>query len=443
MKYPLLIIMLCIASLAFAVDWGGTLENSTSIYTVENEYITQGNNLTLWLSADFSDLTYFNVQASIGYTLDYSLNFDLIYAANLFAFQGDFPVLGESPFLLNLSLGRFTLTDFTGNVINHPVDGIEFGYSNSFMDARIAGGFTGFLFKKTSTVEMSIADKADKGNDTVFLAAPRIIGLLDVVFPELFLRQDITLSALVQFDLRSEDDLIAAGETTWDPGRGGRLDSYYFGLGIAGPITTGLYYDAFFYFQTGNTLSYIDPEYRYTTILAFLAGGGFRWYIKEALGSKLSLGVIFASGDNDCTFILEGNTGSYANMFIPISTQTYGMVFAPQIPNMFIVNLEYSFKPLSGLKNTVWENLQTLIRGTGFFRSSTGNISESGIDLTSEALYLGTELDIEAIFRPLSDMGLVLSVGAFLPYNIEGEGSFLEDSKAFEVLGRFEFCFNF
>ena len=38
---------------------------------------------------------------------------------------------------------------------------------------------------------------------------------------------------------------------------GGRLSTQYFGLGLSGPVTSSLYYDAFGYLNTGQTLSYV------------------------------------------------------------------------------------------------------------------------------------------------------------------------------------------
>ena len=96
--------------------------------------------------------------------------------------------------------------------------------------------------------------------------------------------------------------------------------------------------------------------------------------------------------------------------------------------------MSYSIKP--------HDTLQTLLKAAAFFRSTTGQISEPGIDDASDSLYLGTEIDLVVNFRPFSDLGAALSGGFFIPNNGAG-GAFLESDRSIEFLTRLEFSFSF
>jgi hypothetical protein len=125
-------------------------------------------------------------------------------------------------------------------------------------------------------------------------------------------------------------------------------------------------------------------------------------------------------------------------MFVPISQQVVGVAFMPQLGNLVMLNLNFSVKPL-GQSDTVLKDLQLMARVLSYFRPTTGPISQPGLSSTSSALYLGTEPDIIANFRPLSDFGLALSAGVFFP---EG-GAFTGSAAQPTIGGRIEFSLSF
>jgi len=439
MKYRLFAVLLCITAItAYAIDFGGTIENDSKLGLGSGNIFDQGNRISLWAQLDFSDNLVFNAKASYIFTLEDPL----IYEVDAFALQGEFPILGDSPFMIKLNLGRFPLADFSGMVLDSLVDGLEVVYSNSFMDFRLAGGYTGFQFKKTTKVVLTKADSNDVAEDDRYFSAPRLIALAELSFPEVFLRQNLVLTALVQFDLRPPGDLIKAGETTEDPTKGGYLNSQYFGIGLGGTIIPSLYYNLFGYLETGETLSYENGRYEYMPILAFACGGRITWFLKDSLASILGLEVLFASGDNDYTSFLEGNSKGDANLFIPISKTELGVAFTPEIPNIFLISLEYSIKPLESTNNPVWSNLQTAIKATAYFRASNGFISEDGAVVGADSLFLGVEPAVITNFRPFSDLGMVLSLGTFIPATTADIGAMAEGSPIVFV-ARFEFFFSF
>ncbi len=443
MKIPrvFLLVFLCLslgAVQSFGIDFGGIIDEATTLSSTIPAYFYQKDKLSLWLDAPFSEQLSLSLQGSYTYSIDRPYFFDL-----------DFLKLeGRGISFFNFTLGRFRASDFTGYILDHNLDGLQLGLNLPFANVSVTFGYTGLLFKQSSTVLISQADSGDAANADAILSPPRLAGMVDIFFPEPFLRQDINLTYLFQVDLRPEDNLTRAGETAASS-KGGRLNTHYFGLGLSGPIVLPLYYDTFFYLGTGTTLSYLPDaasgtgsSYQYATILSYLFGGGLRLYLEEALFSRIELKSIFSSGDADYnSSFLEGNTSGLANMFIPVSRPDLSVVFTPQLGNIFLVELSYSLKPLSRTGYSALENMQTMLKAVTFFRPTTGPISEPEIDSTSKALYLGTEIDGIVNFRPFSDLGIALSVGVFIPNTLPG-GAFLP-SKAVEILGKLEFSFSF
>jgi hypothetical protein len=287
---------------------------------------------------------------------------------------------------------------------------------------------------------MSRSDVTDQSDDSVILAAPRLIEKLEVLFPNILPRQDLTVSVLLQQDFRPSASLIPAGEQQQFPTElsGGRLTSEYFGAGFSGAIVSALYYDAFLYVSLGSTLSYVadstsvtGSSYQYEAIQAFLGGIGLRYYNEALLSSRAELRAIISSGDADNTTYLEGNTAGASTIFVPISQETLGVAFQPQWGNLIQISADYSFKPVT--------TLQLMLKGQAYLRPTTGAISALGIDPASDALYLGTEVDGIANFRPFSDLGTAFTLGVFFP-----NGSAFTGQGALPVLaGRLEVSLSF
>jgi hypothetical protein len=166
---------------------------------------------------------------------------------------------------------------------------------------------------------------------------------------------------------------------------------------------------------TGQTLSYIDGSYQQAVILSYLVGTDFTLFLPKALQSRFRAAFVYSSGDADSTAYIEGNSAGFSQQFIPISRPTSALAFSPQLGNIFYVDVSYSFKPLAYLDNPFGKNFQVQLKGVPTFRSTTAPISHSGLNSSSTALYLGTEFDAVFNFRILSDLGLSLKTGFFMP----------------------------
>jgi hypothetical protein len=415
-------------------DFGGFVENSSTpsvtLHSANPVFaMDQKDRLALWAEMHFSPQLSLTAQGS------YAFSLDLPYLFDVDSLKLDWRILPS----LRASLGRFVFSDFTGHVLNHKLDGALISMDFPFMVLSAGAGFSGLILKPSSLILMSRSDTTDQSDDGVILAAPRLVEKLDVLFPNLLPRQDLTLSVILQQDFRPSGSLIQEGEEQqFVADSGGSLTSEYFGLGVSGAIISALYYDTFFYVSLGSTLSYVEDSasstgssYQYEAIQAFLGGIGLRYYNEALLSSRAELRAIISSGDEDNTTYLEGNTAGASTLFVPISQETLGLAFQPQLGNLVIVNASYSLKPVS--------QLQLMAKVMSFLRPTTGAISALGLDPTSSDLYLGSEFDGIANFRPFSDLGIAFSLGFFLPNG----GAFTGRAALPVLAGRLEVSLSF
>jgi hypothetical protein len=229
---------------------------------------------------------------------------------------------------------------------------------------------------------------------------------------------------------------------------GGRLHSFYLGLGLSGPLTTTvpLYSQLYTYFGTGTALSYVDDpdsgtgfSWQVKPQLSVLGGGSISYYFRGAAKSRIVGSLLFSSGDADAETFREGNTEGLYTQFIPISRPEFGVLFSPQLGNLVMASLGYSFAPISNPDSALSEKLRIELNGMTFLRPTTGAVSGTGIDPLSDAYYLATEVDGVIKYRPFSDLAVTVSTGLLLP-NSE---AFSGDYERLQFLGRFEFSFSF
>ncbi len=399
----------------FSIDFGGTLDNKFSLNWEDDLTVGDKIKVSLWFSSQFNENLNFFTKGNYTFSIDDTVtnhtgDLDRLYL------EGEYPLPNFGSSLLKFSVGRFQFSDFTNNVINHKLDGLSFGLEFPIMKFTLSAGYSGLLLDHSNNISMTKSDDADKADDDPILGSTRrVIEGAEFYFPQLFLKQNLNLSFWFQQDLR-DDNLLSAGDPDEESNIGGIMNTQYMGAGISGGFAAKFYYDGFFFLGTGKTLSYIDGEYEEATMLSFLAGGGLRIYLKEALFSYINVKLVYSSGDSDSdTYFKEGNTRGNATIFVPISRTSSGLIFSPQLGNILYVKAGYSIKPFSKTDSTIMENLQTALNGTAFFRSSTGQISESGLNTGNNSLYLGTEIDFIVNFRPFSDLGASVSVGLFYP----------------------------
>jgi hypothetical protein len=435
-----LILATTILSGVYAFDWGGTIDNSTTVYTLDGVNFDERVKLSLWVSNRFSETAELIALGSYTFSLDDPLILDLE------RLQVSFSITPN----LSAVAGRFLFTEFSGLVLSHPVDGFWLTYSlqKAVITAGIA--YSGLQFNKTNQILISQTDTADSGDTAKYLGSPRLIESVQTTFPELFKRQDLIITLLSQQDLRAQSELLQKGEENQNAGGllGGKLHTVYLGLGLSGPVSSlnGLYQNTFLYTETGATLSYVEDtasftgfSYQYKPILAFLGGVTFDYYLEERLNSAFGLSILFASGDSDFSSFLEGNSAGLSMQFVPISRPSFGLIFSPQLGNTLLAEISYSIKPFSKSSSSALRNLQTELQLFNYLRPNTAPVSEIGLDPASETRYLGTEIDGTLRLRPFSDLATLLSLGLFIP----SKKAFSSTYEQPQFLGRFEFSFSF
>jgi hypothetical protein len=413
------------------VDFGGSLLNSTGLGNYPNipdpaapPTLAQRDVGNVWAQVVFNENLSLNVQlGGVIMLYEYAGPLKIFGDADLLNLQAVVPSPQEGLSLFKFTLGRAVYSDFTGLVLINKADGFSLQFDYPYLSVGLSFAYTGLLFKGSSSIAMSIADVNDVSyGDTAFLAPPRMLAILRLSVPSLY-GQEINLSAIVQQDMREtaidpnptgRDTIVSAGSTTYDPTRGGPLNTQYLGLGVKGPIFGSLYYDVYSYGEAIQQLVYTDGAYETAYSFGLLAGAGARYFIPTALSSVIGAKFIYVSGDPSSLSIFEGNVHQFSN-FIPISRPSFSYVFSPQLTNIMVAEASYSLKPLSFLGADMARNFDTLVKADVYFRSTIGAISEPAVPAGNTQPYLGTEADLTMNFRPLSDVGVSLWGGAFLP----------------------------
>ncbi len=439
-------VTLCVSAGAGSVDFGGSLFNLTGAGNSSGASSNPGSTTGLvqedvlkgWLQASLTDNLSFNFEADGTFNTAPVLPFDttLLFAnADLLNLHGSYPFPNGTLRLMQFTVGRLMLSDFTTMVMSHEADGVFLDFEFPAVSVNVSAGYTGLVTKGASTIELSKSDLNDYANSGVNFASPRLVELAQVsllVLPG----QKITVAAILQQDLRgtaldladgSGESLNTAGSTTFDSTQGGQVNTQYFGLGIGGSIVGKLYYDLFSYLETGQELNFQAGSYQNLNFIGLLAGGGVRLILPNALSSTIAARVYYASGDSNASTVTEGATQSFS-IFTPISRPILDNVFSPQLSNLVVLQASYSLKPVS--------ILGTSLQGDVYLRPTSGAISEPGVS-PGTGSYLGTEGDLSVNFTPFSDFATSLWGGVFLPGSAFGSGAGIQFKAGLSILINF------
>lgn len=408
------IVLLAIALLAIAAtsvsgfdyDYGGSLDNTTVLGFSEmydDTEVDQSIRLGAWFFGveQFETGSTLEVTATGSYTATEDRPY--IFDVDLLRAQGIFPEAIGSRSLLQATLGRTGFSDPTGLILNHVADGALVNLTYPRVRLRIGGAYTGLLISPSSSIRISDTDYFEESTDDEFFGPKRAIGLFDAGIGGL------TLFGLVQQDLRDEED----GDT---------IDTQY--LGIDGTVRLGSsgYWDSFVIASSGqSTVGSADNEF-----YAFALGTGFRFFVEQWRFSRMSLRGLYAS-----PFLpVEDVIGFNINEFKPINEPTLGLAFSPRLSNLILTELSYSLRPFAGpTRHPTLDDLETKIVGRGFFRGYTGDSDYiADFDPESDALFMGTELELGVAARVFTDLGLGLRTAVFVPAT-GSLGAFSEERK--------------
>lgn len=446
------LIVLCALAAApvAALDWGGSISTTNSF---DGEDLSNSQRLQLYLNYGLGAQWSFVGQA--GAVI--SPTDDVLFAADIekLYFQRDrvFTEDAAQPLgLIGLTTryGRYTVSEPTGLVMSHDIDGVGVRIAYRSFDLALDAGYTGLLNKEFSRLNMSLRDSADATDSDVYFGPPRFLGQVRAAMPELVLGQNLSVALVVQEDLRDPTAVVQTGQEPADiVDAGGLLDTQYAILQVDGPVrpVAGLFYSAAYVLNTGRMLSAVDDDaaltgtsYQYQPILAHMASGTVRYFLANFFSSVASATVTFASGDSDFETFAEGNTAGNATMFTAVTPGSSGIVFGMQPGNSLVTELSYALQPLSGGSIAALRTLQPELRVLSFFRpSGEGAVSVSDVDAATSGAYLGTEVDVAVRLRPFSDLGVGVSAG-FLFAN---EDVLVASADAFQYVVRLDASLSF
>ncbi|MEM5948742.1 hypothetical protein WKV44_09325 [Spirochaetia bacterium 38H-sp] len=401
---PIVLIFLSVFYV-FAGDIGITLD---SLYAGSysgswaDPYFSQ--EVALWGNTMFSDSWGISAEASYKYTT----------SRDVFVELNELLIMGNLDFgssYLKINAGRTSFSEFSGKVFAHKGDGLYTEWGSGIFGISAFATYTGLLQLPSSSIVMSNSDYYDvTNNDNPIwgpFASPRLVEGLAVKLNEFAARQSLVISGLFQQDLRADSNLH----------EGTRVNTQYAGIGISGPLNpkATLSYSLYGYGNMG--------QYGNNTIIAFMGGGNITLLMPEILGSSISLEGVYSSGDKDSVAVYEGNTTGYDTAFLPVSKTYPGFVYTPALINIFYVGSYITIKPFSGSEIKTLDNIMLMLRPVGIFRSTTGAISSGTLKSSNNGLYLGTEVDMSIIARLLSDLGLSISGGMFMPSGVFEDNS--------------------
>ncbi|TVR75623.1 MAG: hypothetical protein EA427_00085 [Spirochaetaceae bacterium] len=405
------VLLACIALLlpgalaAFETTWGVTLDGSAGFsyaghqdendpsYTITSA-IWSRSLFALGLDRSIELLA----QGSYTWTDDrpYLFDVDLLRAA------GRYPGLLGPTSVVRATAGRFQFRDTTGIVLNHVADGMQARVNYPGLRTRAAIGYTGLLLNPVSDIRMTMADLADGGDDDELFGPRRIVALGEVSFPEVYLRQTVTVGLTSQFDLRDADD----DEAT--------LNTGYLSLALAGPLVANVYHSLSGTVMFGKGELGDDSE----NLTGLMADARIRYYREDLLSSRIGLGLTWASG-----------AGDDLDRFVPISRSTAGTILNLPVENLLRGEVSYSIQPVP--------RVQTEYTVGWFFTADKDDRPETiGVQPQPDGRWLGTEVTTRVSARITSDLGLSVTGGVFAPSS--GDNGVFTNTREAEYLLRID-----
>ena len=166
LRYCFVLAAMLISNAVFAVDFGGLLNNLTTIKTNkdQNFKLDQKDSASLWFKTVFDEtgMNYFIAD----FIYDFERDFDADKTTNII--DSDLFKLNLGKKLANgkigLSAGRFFYSDLSGLIFAQNADGVLFNYKGNRFDVSVYGAYTGLL--NALNVKMITAERGVYVRDT-------------------------------------------------------------------------------------------------------------------------------------------------------------------------------------------------------------------------------------------------------------------------------------
>lgn len=273
-----------ILSNGFAFEWGGVFDNGSTIgYDISSNNaevsFNQKNGLHVWFSNPLSKDGVWKFNSEIAYIADIKAQRDPLFQnildLTLLKVSGQVPIKN---FLMDVSVGRFFISDKTENIFSTTSDGayLKFNFS------RIGiGGYVGFTGLLNSLNESKIWGIKDKSVAQFYkLQYPVIPIIMSFDLPSLFANQNLSFQVLGSIDCANEVG-----------------NKFYGTVLLDGPIYSKLFYSVQTTFGTTNFANVMN----YTSF-------NLMWFPLSFV--NVNAGVQYASGNEE----LKGIFSAYSSV---------------------------------------------------------------------------------------------------------------------------------
>lgn len=395
------------ADLASGIDFGANIDSRSDFQADTAEF---ENTMRAWLRRD--PVTGSSV--TIGYTLEGMLSHTLTNTedgmetvlfgdANLAQLQATLPDIPVDRSASEITLGRHQVTEPTGLILSDRLDGATAIIDFPNVGFTVAGGYTGFIDGRTTSIVMTDADQAAVADEEIRPASERAIALGVVEFPELVGRNNISTGGISQWDLRNDDELDE------------KLNTQYGLFAADGPLGGNLYY----------TTAVAGSYSQHTTDGGVETGFG--------LGALAELDAFFGANDTSSLNAMvrygSGELGEIGGLgeltsFEPISTPPFDVLGPIDREDLLAGTLDYAIRPFAGQEGAAAEWLQLGAYATTSFSS----------DVAASDAYRGTEGGLRLAARPFSDLGGQVRLSGYSPGEQPGN---------IDILGRVELSASF
>ena len=395
MKKILILLFITLPSLLFAYEHigGARLDlnlEGPDLYGTIAEAKTE-DRFSLWYEGRVNDLINISAEGGVVYEAYAGVAVDLNQKPSYLGVEGEFypdiralNIFGYTG-IFDYRLGRQHYSDASGMIISQPIDALDAGIRLGPGVLNASVGYSGLVHKKASDIAMTKSD---------FDGSSRLIEGLSYTYPELLGSfMNLTAGVTAQQDLIKDTDIAVGSE---------KMDSLYLQLGMDGFLLPFIMYDSSFIYQVGTYGDARSNGYL-TDFQLFLVPGGSNFY--------LSLKALMTSGEsweNRSDYYGQNATGDQ-NQFMPISTAgSQGYVLELDLGNITAFELLIS---LSKSKKFAFELSTTTLMRTVDGPVSSTMIIDNGVS----DLFIGQEGLMAFKFRPVSDFGASIKLGALYP----------------------------
>lgn len=328
-------------------------------------------------------------------------------------YTGRFPLIPRDG-VVSVSAGRRGLSDFSGLILDAPLDGAGFEIIRPGLSLGINGAYSGLLLEEHSPLTRT---PYEAGRDNPVFGPARMLVKADIASFEFAARQSVLATVIASLDTpEAQDEKRDA------------FDSLTMGIGFKGPLSTRFFYTAYLFGQFNR---YYDTEERDIVLTEGNAAAGglnLRYYAPELSGSRFEATLLYASGDDKHPLFSDSGGGS-SRQFIPYTGSSLGLVYPLSFSNLLLGEFRYSLVPYRESFEPPRRGVRLEGAAALVYRPAEGAGTLAGLDAAlNQDGYLGTELSFGADWQIYSDLSIGIEGGVFLPGdNFVSAGLFPED----------------